>query len=166
MAKTDVRAIREYMDEWVRRSIELRPLVVPGPTAPPQDVQAALIQARGRLDVLEELISQAISLRGSTRRAEAACKDKVSDAWDAEYERRKHAGTFRNDDYKSGREKEAEINLAIREVRLEYREMRDLLESLNEVTDRLWLKFNGMRAVREELLQRMRSWVRESDTDR
>lgn len=166
MAKADVQGIRAYMDDWIRRSIEMRTLVVPGPTAPPPEVQQALIEARGRLDVLEELLSQAISLRGSTRRAEAACKDAVSDAWDAEYDRRKQAGTFRNDDYKSGREKEAEINLVIREVRLEHREMRDLLDALNECVDRLWLKFNGLRAVREELLQRMRTVIRESDTDR
>lgn len=166
MAEMDVRAVRAYMDSWTEQSIILRQFEVPLATAPPADVLERLVEVRGKLDGLEEIYSQAIALRGTVRRGDNAAKDKERDAWDEEYQRRKQAGRFHDSDYKSGREKEAEINLAIRPVRLSSREIRDLLDAMNEVLDRLRVKYFALRDIREELLQRGRAVTFESHLDR
>jgi hypothetical protein len=156
MAKADVQGIRTYIDTWTAKSIELRQIVVPDASAHVHTVHAALVQARGKLDALEELVSQAIALKGTTSRGERAARDAVDDAWDAEYHRRRQAGRF-SEDYKSAKEKDAEINLAIREVRLNHREMTEVLSDVTECLDRLKLKYFAMRDIREELLTRAKT---------
>lgn len=166
MAQADVDGVRAYIDSWTAKAIELRQFKVPLATAPVHDVSEALLTVRGKLDGMEELYSNAVAMRGTVRRGEAAARDKVSDAWDGEYERRKTTGRFHTEDFRSGREKEAEINLAIRTVRTDAREMRELLDAVTECAERIRIKYFALRDIREELLQRGRAAAFESHLDR
>jgi hypothetical protein len=149
-----VAAVRAQLDDWVARSIELRSISLPAANAGPQAFHEARVQARASLDQLEEILSQAMALRGMLRRAHQDLSDAADDAWDDISHRRNVSG--RVDQYSAGRERVAECNLATRVQRAEVREIARLLDSANEALERLWLKYRGLSATKYDLVQELK----------
>lgn len=156
--------IRTLCRGWLNSAIHLRRIPLPHSDAPPEVYHRARMNARAQLDSLEEILGQAITLRGELRIEVGRLDDIVRDEWDNEAVRRVGAG--RNAEFSSAPERAAFCNLHVRVQRNEYRAAKALLDEVSTTVDRLWLKFNGLRGTKGDMADELKYLTFESHLER
>lgn len=124
----------------------------PGLNATPSDVLSALVEARSRLDRLEVVLGNAMSLRTATASQARAMEEAADDAWDDQANNGRR-GLRR--EYEGPRERYAYWEVAIRPLRLQAREARARADLAKDVYDRVKLAYDGLNELRRDLLGRL-----------
>lgn len=157
----------EALDARITETHRLRrecqaPPMSDGPVA----VLTALVDARARLDRVEELLSEVLRLRNSARRLARAAKDEVDDAWAAKVAGpggRRSRGDFGDP---APRERYAEADLAVLEQRRRERQYAEQLAQAEEATEFVQLAHRGLSEVRRDLHVMLRAMEVERSLER
>lgn len=161
-------ALSETLDELIEEARTLRAGIgaMPGTEAAPVDVHEYLLDARRRLDRVEQILSSAIRVRARVRRAHAEASAEVEDAWDEAITRIRSSPVRRNDEYSSAKERAAEANLHTIAVRRAARLTADALSRAEEAVEVLRLLHKGLDAARYDALVLLRLVQFESHLER
>jgi hypothetical protein len=167
LAETDpVAFTRQYAGFWLAEANAVRPFTMPNLAEGPTAFSAALIQCRGQLDRLEELMRSAKSLHGGLRRRAAELKAAADDAWDQAARNEQRRGARSGDDYESARERSARFNLVNFEERRIARQFGLAADMASDAADRLHDMHMGLATTRADLTTILRAFVPESSLDR
>lgn len=153
-------AAQTEITEWLRQALDLRRTVserYPRSTAGPEDVHAYLSDTvRPALDRLEGLLQQAASWKAGSDRMAAISRDAYEDAWNHTWSAQRN--TRRMAEYSTGREREAEIDLAVFEIKKTWRQARSVAAQFAEAERRLTIVYRGVEGTRQDILARLRSY--------
>lgn len=156
-------ALNGYLQQALALRFDGEP---PSLHATPKELLDALLDTRHRLDRAEAILGRAIRLRARAHRASAAATAVADDAWDWAVQRARSAPVTRGGEYSSARERHADANLAVLDVRRAARAATDLVSSCDEATDVIRLAHRGLADLRYELLTVLRTLQFESHLER
>ncbi len=125
-----------------------------------------LADIRKRLDRVDELLSNTITLRGRLHRIATAAKSVADHAWDTAAMKRRAAPVQRGEEFYSAREREAEANLASINERHTAKQAADQAHTADTAYEVIRLNQRGLERVRTDLLAVMRAVQFESSLDR
>jgi hypothetical protein len=141
------------MASWLEEAGRLRQVQAPVPDAPPETVSEVLVAVRGRLDRLETLLGLAWMVRGNARRRAAEQQEDYDDRWDELAVR----GKRNQPEFSAAKERTADYNLALVELRIQVRQAQKLASETDDVARRIELAYRGLDGLRQELLARLRA---------
>jgi hypothetical protein len=147
---------------WLGETEKLRAVEVPDVSAPPPEVHKALVEARGNLDRLEEILSLAMVLRSG---AEARAKDLTEKA-DDDFDTALVARSKRAREFEAGRERQAQASLDTLPQRHTARSAARLSATAADIEKRVRLRYYGLVKLRDELADRLKHTSWESNLDR
>lgn len=147
---------------WLAEVAELRAVKVPDASAQPPEVHKALVEARGSLDRLEEILSMAMVLRSG---AEAKAKE-LAEAADDAMDKATVARSARARDFEGARERLAAASLDTLAERRAARSAARLAALAADIEKRIRLRYYGLAKLRDELADRLRHTSWESSLDR
>lgn len=120
--------------------------------AHPDRFAEALLVARGCQDRVEQILSEAESLRHMSRRWAWDLEATADDAYDAQVAANRQTGRNGGEgDYRTGRERQAEIHLSIFRQLQEHRAGRRFYDEVDELVERLRLLHRGIDGTRQDL---------------
>lgn len=145
--------IRAQCTLWVEAASTMRRGAPwPGPDAAPIEVAQALVDTRTRLDRVEVLLGNAMSLKAGTAAQAKALEAAADDAWDdMAYQGR---NGYRRE-YEGPRERYAYWEIAIRPQRRAAREARALADFAKDIYDRVRLSYDGLNDLRRDTAGRL-----------
>lgn len=153
--------------EFVRESLELRVLAeMPVTDSAPAEVLGSLRDVRRRLDRTEEILARAVRLKARAHRAATLANASADDAWDQAIRRTRAAPIQAGGEYSSARERHAEANLAILDLRHAARRATDLAHHCDEAVDVIRLAHRGLEGARQDTLAVLRAYAFESHLER
>jgi hypothetical protein len=122
---------------------------------PPQHAAAdrfaeALLTVRACQDRIESLLGEMESLRHQARRWAWDHEAAAEDAFDAQVQLQRRAGR-QGDDFRTGRERQAEINLLILPQLQTARGARRFSDEVDEIMERMRLLHRGLDGTRQDL---------------
>lgn len=123
--------------------------------ASPSAVLDALLDVRGRLDRIEELLTRVLRIAGIAQQNAAVATASVDDAWDRNIHRLRTAPTASGGDYSSARERYAEANLAVLDLRFEARAQTVTARHCETTLSVVRTAHRGLDTVRQDL----RTWL-------
>jgi len=135
---------------------------IPDVSAPPPDIHAALVAARGSLDRLEEIFSLAMVLRSG---AEARARE-LTEAADDAFEENLASRARRAREFEGTRERQAEASLDTLPYRKSARSAAKAAALAADLEKRIRLRYYGLAKLRDELADRLRHTSWESNLDR
>lgn len=149
----------EWLDECrkLRSSLEA-PDLADGPHA----LMRQLVQARGTLDRVEEIVASLIRLKGQTREAVLSSKYRLEDAEGKAYQSRAVAFS----EYSTGREREAWVATQTTIEKVEFRRFTLLDERVGTALDEAKVVQRGVDAVRRDIDARLRIMTYERQLER
>lgn len=157
---------RAALDELVVEAVKLRfDVGLSGAAPTPAQLLDSLYDIRGRLDRVEEILTQALRLRARVRAAATSAEALAEEAWDRAAQRGRQQPIAR-DDYSSGRERTAEANLATLDQRRAARTAAELAAYVDAQVDTLRTLHRGLDGVRHDLLAVIRALAFESHLER
>jgi hypothetical protein len=154
--------IQDLVQPWLAEVAELRDVEVPDVSAQPPEVHKALVEARGGLDRVEEILAMAMVLRSG---AEARAKDLTEKADDA-LDTALVARSRRARDFEAGRERLAMASLDTLAERRAARSAGKAADLSVSIEKRVRLHYYGLVKLRDELADRLRHTSWESSLDR
>lgn len=155
-------ALAQFASECYKLRFEVGSLDV---DASPSEVMSLLLDARRRLDRIEELLHKTILVRGRLSRVNSAASVAAEEAWDEQAIKNKSRSTGVVTDYSGPRERYAESNLATLNERRAMRQAAELLSLANDSFDVIKLAHQGLDRVRQECLVLLRSLRFESSLE-
>lgn len=144
----------------LRVGVQVPPLA-DGPVA----VLEAIREIRARLDQIEEHLGRLIRLRGVLRRAARRAQDIVDDKW-AEYVGAPSRPVRGDYSGSAPRERYAEADLAVLELRRAQRSQAELAEEAVDAVDEGQLAYRGLSDMRRDMHTMLRGIEIESSLDR
>lgn len=154
--------IQELGSAWLAETEKLRKVKVPGVSAQPPEVHQALVEARGSLDRLEEILSMAMVLRSGAEARAKELAEKADDAMDKATVDR----SARARDFEGARERLAAASLDTLAERRAARSAARLAALAADIEKRVRLRYYGLAKLRDELADRLRHTSWESNLDR
>lgn len=107
--------------------------------------------ARGCQDRVEQILGEAESLRHMSRRWAWDLEATADDAYDAQVAANRQMGRGGEGDYRTGRERQAEINLSILTQLQAHRSARRFYDEVDELVERLRILHRGIDGTRQDL---------------
>ncbi len=147
---------------WLAEVAELRRVEVPDASAQPPAVYKALLEVRGNLDRVEEILSQAMALRSG---AEARARE-LTEMADDELDTRINDRAARAREFESARERFAAASLDVLGVRREARSAQKLADMAASAEARIRLAYRGLESLRSDLQTALRHVSWENSLDR
>jgi hypothetical protein len=146
-------ALSAEMQRWLAEAQQLRTMV--SRALPQRDAHAsrfyeALHYVRAAQDRMEELLGNAITMRGGARRWARSYTDAAEDAFDARSAALRSTGRGQGD-YSTGRERQADVNLQILGSLQTARAAQRMFDEAEEILERLRLAHRGIDTVRQDL---------------
>lgn len=155
------------LDTYVREAQQLRAVVdlpVVGTTA--AEVLVFLAEVRSRLDRIEELLMRSIRLRAKAMRTHAIAQAAFDDAFDASITQIRRAPSSPGREFLSARERTAEANLAVIDLRGTARGAQSIVAHCDEAVDCIRLAYRGMDGLRQDAHAVLRAFTFESHLER
>lgn len=161
------------LEQWLVEAYELRfaeldgfAPELPSPEFGVQAVLDSLLRVRKRLDRVDGLLFRAARVKTAAQAALASAQAQVDDAWDTSAVRVRNSPQRSREDFTGPRERYAESNLAVLDLRREARAAeataaaaKDAYDGINKV---LW----GLDALRQDHLAVLRAMQFESSLER
>jgi hypothetical protein len=147
-------SLRAAILGWLQEAQQLRAQVaaaVPPLGSHSDRFAEALLVARGCQDRIEQLLSEAESLRHTSRRWAWDLEATADDAYDAQVAANRQMGRSGEGDYRTGRERQAEINLSILTQLQAHRAARRFYDEVDELVERLRILHRGIDGTRQDL---------------
>lgn len=139
-------------------------ITLAGAHAAGDELLECLLDVRTRLDRLEELLGNALRLRGEVHRRHTAVRVQVDDAWD-EAAVRQRASTVR-DEYSSAKERTAATNLEVLDLRRAERAADADARACDEAVEQIRLRYRGLSELRQDIHTIVKARQFESTLDR
>lgn len=139
--------IRDLGNGWLAEVAKLRAVKVPEPGAPPPEIYEALLKVRGSLDRVEEILSQAMTVRSGAELSAREAADKAGD----ELDKRIKVRAARARDFEGARERLAEANLDALPARQAARSAQKLADMAASIEARIRLAHRGLDSLRNDL---------------
>jgi hypothetical protein len=152
--------------EWLNEASWLRAVALPNGGNPYTYDNALNTQIRPRLDRLEFLRSQAMTLRTTMKVRARVAKDAKEDAWDEAWQQMSRTGGRAGSDYDNARERSARINLRIIAETRAMRQWQIAADMAEDTHDQIRQMHEGMKDVRQDAIQHLRHVVWESTLER
>jgi hypothetical protein len=150
--------VRAWLRAAVSEATELRTgASLPVPGAGLSEIAAGLLATRQRLDRVEELLAQALRVRGRIARHSLTMTAVADDAWDMAVRQIATAPSIRGPEFQGPRERYAEANLLILEHRRAARAADGLLSEASEAHDVLRLLHRGLDGLRQDHVTLLRA---------
>jgi hypothetical protein len=150
-------AAEETMEKMLASMAVLRDFDVPAHDALPDQVHAALIALRGRLDAAETLLQLAARERRQARRIARRLTEAADDIYDAELSRRSERAVTR--EFESIQDRTVGARMKALEARRKARRAAAVTDLVEEAEDALKSSFFGLRDIRKELLTTLDSFL-------
>lgn len=131
-------------------------VTLPSSESTPQAVLDSLLDARMKTDRVEGLYHEMVQLRAKTARVTAAIRAETDDRWSQALMDMKSAPSRQRDQYEGPRERYAEADLAVLELKRRLRKSEELLGMADEAVDITKTAFRGL----NEIIQDHRTWLR------
>ena len=154
--------IHDLGTQWLAEVAAQRAVEVPDVSAQPPEVHKALVEARGGLDRVEEILAMAMVLRSG---AEARAKDLTEKADDA-MDKATVARSARARDFEGARERLAAASVDTLAERRAARTAVKAADLAASIEKRVRLRYYGLVKLRDELADRLRHTSWESNLDR
>lgn len=153
------------LDKYVSEARKLRlEVALPGAHAGGVQLLECLLDVRSRLDRMEELLGNALRLRGSAVRRHAAVRAEAEDAWDQAAYRARSTGV--RDEYSSAKERTAATNLEVLDLRRAERAADADARACDAAVEQIRLSYRGLSDVRQDVHLVVRARQFESTLDR
>ncbi len=164
MTQTD---IPTTLGGYVREALALRLAPdLPGVAATSVEVLAGLQHVRRCLDRVEELLGMTLRVRARAQRAAVVAQATADDAWDNAIGRVRSAPVKAGGEFTSARERHAEANLVILDLRHAARHAVELAHHCDEAVEIIRLAHRGLDGVRQDHLAILRALAFESHLER
>lgn len=150
---------------WLAEVGKLATVRMPVLEAPPQNYRAALLLARANLDRLQEIMLQVMILRGGAERKALQCEQAAEDRWNELAAQANQTGTGARD-YEGAKERYARFSVQCFPQTRTARQWRLAADMAKELSEQIRTVYFGMKDVRGELLEHLRTLVLESSLDR
>ena len=157
-----IAVIQELVHPWLAEVAKLRDVEVPGVSAQPPEVHKALVEARGGLDRVEEILAMAMVLRSG---AEARAKELTEKA-DDDLDRALVARSARAREFEGARERLAAASLDTLAERRAARSAVRAADLATSIEKRVRLHYYGLVKLRDELADRLKHLAWETHLDR
>lgn len=145
-------------------AIAARNFTAPGIDGTPHTVHSALIDARARLDQLEQILSQAMDLKQASAMEATALEQAAQDAWDKVADDARKRGL--RDQYEGAQEKYATWRLKTREQHLAARHARAVADIAATCEAKVRMYYRGLDGARMDLHKRLSALAFESSLER
>lgn len=162
-AEDPAAVLRGKLAGWAKESAELRKFSRPPHEATMDQVHAAVVDARARLDRLEEIRTATGAVKRATMGGQLAAEERARDAWDACADRDKHTQVR---DYEGAEERYARWRLATIELIRAARIARTLAEQAAQVADDVTTRYFGLQGTQREMLESLKYLQWESHLER
>lgn len=159
--------IKNQIDELIREALTQRfGVKVPAATAAPLEVREALYEARARLDRVEELLGKAVLLAATAREFAGLATATLDDAWDEKIVQLKNSPVRQGSEYPTARERHAEANLAVLDLRRKSRAADEVVAQCEKAVTVIRLAHRGLEGVRQDFRTWLDAFKFESHLDR
>lgn len=148
--------------ELLKEAGKARAWKMPSAAAGPEELHGALVQARSRLDRLEELLYQAVTLKDSVTSLAFRAEQAAEDAWDDLAKKNRGRGG----EYEGAQERYAVWRVQTRALRAPARVYREAADLASSAEHRVRIMHRGMDGVRLDLHRRMGNVPVERSLDR
>jgi hypothetical protein len=155
-------AIRDLGNEWLTEVAELRKVEVPKPEDGPVKFGETLLEARGNLDRVEEILSLATAMSSGARIWARELIEKADDDLDMHI----RARSARARDFEGAAERLASARLDNLPKRREARTAQKVADMAANVEARIRLAHRGLDGLRQDLAAALRHVSWESSLDR
>jgi hypothetical protein len=155
-------AIRDLGNEWLTEVAELRKVKAPGLDDGPGKFGETLLEARGNLDRVEEILSLATAMSSGARIWARELTEKADDDLDSHIKAR----ASRARDFEAARERLAMASLDNLEKRREARSAQKVADMAASVEARIRLAHRGLDSLRSDLSTVLRHVSWEANNDR
>jgi hypothetical protein len=150
---------------WLAEMAALRRIALPPLGSGPEEYRAALIEARGKLDRVEEILGQTLRMRGGMQRRAVQCEQAAEDRWNQLADEARRTG-HTSRDYEGAKERYASFTVrCMDEIRMA-RQWRLAADLAADLVERARTTHFGLKDVRGELIEHLRAFVLESNLDR
>jgi hypothetical protein len=154
--------IRDLGNGWLAEIAELRKVDVPGLDDGPVRFGEVLLEARGNLDRVEEILSQASAMASAARIHARETAEKADDDLDKAIAARMK----RARDFEGARERLADASLTVLGPRREARSAQKVADMAASVEARIRLAHRGLDGLRQDLAAVLRHVSWENSMDR
>lgn len=161
------------LDRWMTEAFELRfneieghAPEIPDPELGPPEILASLLRIRKRLDRVDGLLFRAAKLRSRAQIGAAADEASVSDKWATELGRVRNAPARHRDDFSGPRERYAEADLAVLDLRRTARLSASTAAAAKDAYDVISKCWWGLDGLRQDHLAVLRTLQFESSLER
>lgn len=157
----------QFVSTMINEVLTLRTTVQwPSLEAGPSELLHFLLDIRKRQDRVEEIFSSVVRLRSRAQRVSSIADAVVEDAWDKAAVKRRGAGVQRGDEFSSARERHAEANLDVLDLRHAARQAAQQAQLADEAVDVIRLAHRGLDGVRQDVLTVLRALQFETHLER
>ncbi len=146
--------IRAQVAEWLKETAELRAFQRPGHEAAPPEVHEALLQARSRLDRMEEICGNLSAVKAGALAKTRVLQEQAQDAWDKLADSHSRQAGVR--EWEGKEERYARWRLATFDQVRSARQAQLFADFATQADTQAHRAFRGLSAVREELLASLR----------
>lgn len=158
-------SLRTLMEEHIKEAVIMRMGVkLPNELASMTDLMDALLDARRRLDRIEEILGSTLRWKASTNQVWTACKVELENAWDEAATKNRAAAA--RDEYSSARERAASVNLAVLDLRRAERKAEQDAKLCDETVEYIRLRYHGLAGYRQDLIALVKARQFETSLDR
>jgi hypothetical protein len=154
--------IRGLGNQWLAEAEKLRKVAVPKPEDGPGKFGEALLEARGKLDRVEEILSQVSAMASAARISARVLTETADDDLDS----RIKARAQRARDFEAAGERLASARLDNLAKRQEARSAQKVADMAASVEARIRLAYRGLDGLRADLAAVLRHVSWESSLDR
>lgn len=132
----------------------LRDFPWPSTGVPAPVVHSSLVDLRGRLDLAEELVQNAVVFRSQAKSRAAELKEQADDAWDNEISSISEQAVQR--DFEGAQARYAKARLSTLPALRRSRTAQRVAELAASTEEQVKTSYRGLKDIREELLARLR----------
>jgi hypothetical protein len=155
--------LRTRLAELATEAAELRSFRRPPHQATMAEVHEAVLEARGRLDRLEEIRISTGAIKRATAGGQLAAEERAKDAWDACADRDKNRQAR---EYEGAEERYARWRLETLLPLQTARQARVLAEQAAQVADDVATRYFGLKDTQREMLESLKYLQWESSMER
>jgi hypothetical protein len=158
-------SLQSLLEEHIKEAVKLRMGVqLPNDFAAVGALMETLLDVRARLDRLEEVLGSALRWKAAMYQTATACKVEFEDAWDTAASANRSAAA--RDEYSSARERAATVNLATLDVHKASRQADLNAKMCDDAVDYIRLRYNGLSALRHDLIALIKAQQFETSLER
>lgn len=154
----DSQRVEQLLQDYLVEVLDLRfTHTIPAAGAAQEDIMRSLIDARQRLDRVEELLVRTLRIRARAHRSATAARASADDEWSRAVRNVATSSVRQGPEFQGPRERYAEADLATLEQRRHARQAEALAGQCDETYDAIRTMYRGLDGLRQDHVTMLRS---------